>query len=78
MLLIDRMLADADEDEPRRGFVPMSELVTRLSLDAEPSETNVRQLVKRVRRALLRAGIPDVIESRHGRGYRLRVTPHLT
>jgi len=72
-VLLQRNIAEVESDEHVRGFVPMSELISKISLDS--SEANVRQLVRRVRRALLRAGIPDLIESRHGRGYRLRIKP---
>jgi hypothetical protein len=54
------------------GFVQTSELVRTLSLDsAEPSEDHVRQLVRRLRRVLHKAGIAGLIESRYGAGYRL-------
>lgn len=74
-LLLDRLLIEADEEEHVRGFVAMSELLSRVSLDS--SDANVRQLVRRLRRSLERAGIPDLIESRHGRGYRLRIKPRM-
>jgi len=41
----------------------------------DPSEDHVRQLVRRVRRALSRAEMGDLIEVRRGVGYRLRVLP---
>jgi hypothetical protein len=76
-LLVDRMLAQADVPEVDRGFVQASELM-KLSLDApEPGVDHVRQLVRRVRRALVKADIGDLIESRHGLGYRLRVAPRV-
>jgi hypothetical protein len=54
------------------GFVHASELVQLLSLDsADPNEDHVRQLVRRLRRVLFKAGIVDLIESRYGAGYRL-------
>lgn len=54
------------------GFVSASELAGTLSLDsAEPSEDHVRQLVRRLRRVLFKAGINNLIESRYGAGYRL-------
>jgi hypothetical protein len=70
-LLLERMSAEADAEPSIRGFVSMAELVARISLDS--AEANIRQLVRRVRRTLERAGIADLIESRHSRGYRLRV-----
>lgn len=76
-LLVDRMLAETGTDDEIRGFVSSGELV-KLSLDApDPSFDNVRQLVRRVRRLLVKAGIGDLIESRHGLGYRLRVMPRV-
>jgi len=74
-LLVQRMRADAGKPPDTRGFVPVSALL-RLSLDvADPGEQHVRQLVYRVRRLLLNAGIGDLIEVRRGVGYRLRVVP---
>lgn len=76
-LLVDRMLAEQERPELERGFVQAAELM-KLSLDAaEPGVDHVRQLVRRVRRALVKADIGDLIESRHGLGYRLRVVPRL-
>jgi hypothetical protein len=72
-LLADRMRKEAGK--PDGGFVALSEL-GRLSLDvADPGEQHVRQLVYRVRRLLLNAGVGDLIEVRRGVGYRLRVVP---
>ena len=74
-LLVERMRADAGKPEDERGFVAMTELM-RLSLDVcDPGDDHVRQLVRRVRRALLKADIGDLIEARRGVGYRLRVVP---
>ncbi len=62
------------EHEDVRGFVHPTELVRLLSLEsAVPSEDHVRQLVRRLRRVLFKAGITNVIESRYGAGYRLRL-----
>ena len=69
------MLADAEKPDDMRGFVAMTELM-KLSLDvSDPGEDHVRQLVRRVRRALVKAEIGDLIEARRGVGYRLRVIP---
>jgi pSer/pThr/pTyr-binding forkhead associated (FHA) protein len=77
-VLVERMLTETDRPEPMRGFVPSSELMTTVSWDApDPGDDHVRQLVRRVRRLLVKAGIDDVIESRHGYGYRLRATPRV-
>lgn len=54
------------------GYVQVSELVRTLSLEStEPTEDHVRQLVRRLRRVLAKANLPDLIESRYGLGYRL-------
>lgn len=74
-LLVERMRDEARKPEAERGFVAMSELV-RLSLDVpDPGDDHVRQLVRRVRRALLKADVGDLIEAKRGVGYRLRVVP---
>jgi FHA domain-containing protein len=74
-LLVDRMRADAGKADEERGYVAMSELM-RLSLDvSDPGEDHIRQLVRRVRRALLKGGVSDLIEAKRGVGYRLRVVP---
>jgi pSer/pThr/pTyr-binding forkhead associated (FHA) protein len=78
-LMIRRMAAEAHQPELVRGFVRSSELIADLSWDTrEPSENHVKQLVRRVRRALLKADIGDLIESRHRFGYRLRAIPKLS
>jgi DNA-binding winged helix-turn-helix (wHTH) protein len=75
-LMIRRMAAEAHQPELVRGFVRSSELIADLSWDTrEPSENHVKQLVRRVRRALLKSEIGDLIESRHRFGYRLRAIP---
>ena len=74
-LLAKRMRSDTAKAVDERGFVAISELL-RLSLDvADPGEQHVRQLVYRVRRALLGAGVGDLIDVRRGVGYRLRFAP---
>ena len=74
-LLVSRMRDDAGKPKELRGYVAMSELM-RLSLDvSDPGDDHVRQLVRRVRRALLKADIGDLIEVKRGVGYRLRVVP---
>src|SRR6185503_11830936 len=76
--LIHRMLADSAEPVETRGYISSDQLIAVLSLDSlQPNEDNVRQLVRRVRRRFLDAGLGDVIESRYGLGYRLNITPHL-
>jgi pSer/pThr/pTyr-binding forkhead associated (FHA) protein len=75
-LMIRRMAAEEHQPELVRGFVRSSELIADLSWDTrEPSENHVKQLVRRVRRALIKCDIGDLIESRHRFGYRLRAIP---
>jgi hypothetical protein len=75
-LMIRRMAAESHQPELVRGFVRSSELIADLSWDTrEPTENHVKQLVRRVRRALMKAEIGDLIESRHRFGYRLRAVP---
>jgi DNA-binding winged helix-turn-helix (wHTH) protein len=75
-LMIQRMAAEQHQPELVRGFVRSSELIADLSWDTrEPSENHVKQLVRRVRRALVKSEIGDLIESRHRFGYRLRAIP---
>lgn len=75
-LMIKRMASEQHQPELVRGFVRSSELIADLSWDTrEPSENHVKQLVRRVRRALMKSEIGDLIESRHRFGYRLRAIP---
>lgn len=75
-LMIRRMASERHQPELVRGFVRSSELIADLSWDTrEPSENHVKQLVRRVRRALMKSEIGDLIESRHRFGYRLRAIP---
>jgi pSer/pThr/pTyr-binding forkhead associated (FHA) protein len=75
-LMIKRMAGELHQPELVRGFVRSSELIADLSWDTrEPSENHVKQLVRRVRRALIKSDIGDLIESRHRFGYRLRAIP---
>ena len=78
-LMIRRMASESHQPELVRGFVRSSELIADLSWDTrEPSENHVKQLVRRVRRALIKSEIGDLIESRHRFGYRLRAIPRQT
>jgi len=78
-LLVKRMVDESHQPAEVRGFVRSSELIGRLSWDTrEPGESHVKQLVRRVRRALIKAGVGDLVESRHRFGYRLRVLPKLS
>ncbi|MBP8811855.1 MAG: FHA domain-containing protein [Kofleriaceae bacterium] len=71
-----RMVAEAAVPEIVRGFVPTGQLIADLPWDTHaPSENHLKQLVRRVRKALEQAAIGNLIESRRGFGYRLRVIP---
>ncbi|MEZ4367012.1 MAG: FHA domain-containing protein [Kofleriaceae bacterium] len=77
-LLVHRMAAEAHQPDDVRGFVRTSELIGQLSWDTrDPTENHVKQLVRRVRRAMVKAEVGDLIEARHRFGYRLRAVPHL-
>jgi hypothetical protein len=76
-LLVRRMADEGHQPDLVRGFVRTSELIADLSWDTrDPGDNHVKQLVRRVRRALIKAEIGDLIESRHRFGYRLRAIPH--
>ena len=75
-LMVRRMASEAHQPELVRGFVRSSELIASLSWDTrDPGENHVKQLVRRLRRALLKVSSGDLIESRHRFGYRLRAIP---
>jgi DNA-binding winged helix-turn-helix (wHTH) protein len=75
-VLSQRMQEEDSRPEAVRGFIRSSELLADLPWDtAHPEENHLKQLVRRVRRSLSKAGLGNLIESRRGFGYRLRVTP---
>lgn len=75
-VLCKRMRDEAHQPGQVRGFVRTSELLGTLSWDTrEPDDNHVKQLIRRLRRLLMREGLGDLIESRHRFGYRLRVIP---
>lgn len=75
-VMMRRMASDSDQPPLVRGFVRASELIASLPWDtAEPNENHVKQLVRRVRRTLMKVSLGDLIESRHRFGYRLRAIP---
>lgn len=75
-LLCLRSMAEAHGPDATRGFISSLELIQRISWDTpQRIDDHLKQLVLRLRRLLDRAGIGDLIESRQGFGYRLRVTP---
>ncbi|WP_053333299.1 FHA domain-containing protein [Haliangium ochraceum] len=75
-ILTLRMKGERSQPEAVRGFIRSSELLAELPWDTpHPEENHLKQLVRRVRRSLTRAGLGNMVESRRGFGYRLRVTP---
>ncbi len=74
VLLTDRMEAEHDRDPDTRGFISVPELLGKISLEVSmPRDAHVRQLIRRVRRAFIKVGLGDLIESRYGLGYRIRL-----
>ncbi len=62
----------AERRDPSLSFVSSQELSAQLDFQSVDADSdNVRELVRRVRRKLKAAAIPDLIESRQGVGYRL-------
>ncbi len=77
-VLVDHMLADAASPHTVRGFVSSPTLLSSLPWDAAfPTDNNLKQLVRRVRKAMAAVGIEDIIESRQGIGYRLQRIPRV-
>lgn len=73
-----RVLAVARRDagDPDLAYLTWATVAERLEFRSHEADSeNVRELVRRVRRKLEQAGLPDVIESRHGLGYRLALAP---
>jgi pSer/pThr/pTyr-binding forkhead associated (FHA) protein len=76
-VLAHRMESESHQPPEVRGFVRGAELLGQLSWDtSEPSDNHLKQLVRRVRKILVREQIGDLVESRPRFGYRLRVVPH--
>ena len=74
--LANRLLKERERDPQIRGFVDSGQLLAGLPwLTPHPEDNNLKQLVRRTRRAFDRAGLEDPIESRRGFGYRLRWIP---
>jgi pSer/pThr/pTyr-binding forkhead associated (FHA) protein len=73
-LLAERYLATKADSAETRGYVRSIELITNLPWNtAHPEDNHVKQQIRRIRRAFEHIGLPDVIESKHGFGYRLRL-----
>jgi len=76
LTMAQRMAAEAAVAPVVRGFVPSGQLIADLPWDAhDPDEGHLKQLVRRTRKALEASRCGDLIESRRGFGYRLRVMP---
>jgi len=58
--------------DPEMAYQSWSQLAEQLEFRSHEADSeNVRELVRRVRRKLQTAGIDDLIESKHGVGYRV-------
>jgi pSer/pThr/pTyr-binding forkhead associated (FHA) protein len=58
--------------DPELAYVTWSRIAERLEFRSHEADSeNVRELVRRVRRKLQHAGVDDLIESKHGVGYRV-------
>ena len=77
-LLADRWLSEQTHDAELRGYVRSIDILVRLPWNTpHPNENNVKQVVRRTRRALESIGLGEAIESRQGFGYRLLLPPTL-
>ncbi len=75
-ILVKQMRANAGQPIEVRGFVPSSVLVANVSWDSPyPTDNHLKQLIRRVRKTVVNAGLGNLIESRRGFGYRLRCLP---
>lgn len=75
-----QLLTEARRDAPSAelAYLSWSAVAERLEFRSyEADSENVRELVRRVRRKLDQAGMPELIESRHGVGYRLSAAPEV-
>lgn len=64
--------SETSQDATMRGYARSIDLIHSLPWDTPyPEDNNVKQLVRRVRRAFQKLDAPNPIESRHGFGYRL-------
>lgn len=65
-------LSSREAETPELSYMAWSTVAEKLEFRSHEADSeNVRELVRRVRRKLQQAGLPDLIESRHGLGYRL-------
>lgn len=75
-LISRRMIEEAHLPAQVRGYVSTAELLRSLPWDtSDPDDNTVKQLIRRLRRLLIREGFGDLVESRQRFGYRLRVIP---
>lgn len=75
-MLAHRFTGERHNPDDVRGFIPSTELLAELPWNTPyPSDNHLKQLVRRVRRALEQIELTDAIESRQRFGYRLRVEP---
>ncbi len=76
--LAQRALAERHQPEDVRGFVRSVGLLADLPWNTPyPTDNHLKQLVRRVRRALEQINLTDAIESRQRFGYRLGLEPIL-
>jgi len=74
--LANRYLSESGQPSEVRGYVRSIELIHELPWDTRnPADNNVKQLVRRVRRALDKIGVENAIEARQRFGYRLAIVP---
>jgi len=58
--------------DPEMSYLSWAQLADKLEFRSHEADSeNVRELVRRVRRKLQTAGVDDLIESKHGVGYRV-------
>jgi hypothetical protein len=62
--------------DPEHAYMSWQQLASRLEFKSHEADSeNVRELVRRVRRKLQAAGVQELLESKHGVGYRVSADP---
>ena len=62
--------------DPELAYMSWQQLASRLEFKSHEADSeNVRELVRRVRRKLSAAGVEELLESKHGVGYRVSADP---
>lgn len=62
--------------DPELAYMSWQQLAGRLEFKSHEADSeNVRELVRRVRRKLQAAGVEELLESKHGVGYRVSADP---